>query len=171
MSELAKDITPKTTHNRAVSTSVKNNSETKLPAIFNKLGTTSTYSQAIQGPSPVKKDKRSRFQDTASLYLEETHAQRLGRNTPGLKYNPSTENLIGKNSSVHGFIREPTYKLGTEKRPDILETVKKVSHGAPIGAYNPSVPEDKWQAKGAGSFGKHGRVLEFPVGNGISKKK
>jgi hypothetical protein len=52
-----------------------------------------------------------------------------------------------------------------------MDTVKKVSHGAPIGTYNPSVPEDKWNPKGAGSFGKNNRVLEFPIGSGISKKK
>lgn len=40
-----------------------------------------------------------------------------------------------------------------------METVKKNGAGAPIGTYTPSVPEDKWQPKGSGSFGKFSRVL------------
>ena len=59
-------------HSRAVS--VANKSETKLPEIFNKLANAPTESQQIQGPSPIKKDKRSRFVETASMYLKETHA-------------------------------------------------------------------------------------------------
>lgn len=115
---------------------------------------------------------RNRFSDTSMIYLKETHAQRLGKDTPGLKYKPSTENLLGKKINVHGYIRQPTYKLGTEKRPNIMETVKKTSHGAPIGTYTPLTAADKWQPKGGGSFGKEKLRLEFPnTVNLISMKK
>jgi len=143
----------------------------KLPEIYGRLNKTNIKSLANKLDAKAAEDKRGagdlrqRFHEGNKIYSKETGVYRKGRDSAGMAYTPSTDNLIGKKLGSHSrLMNSPDAVMGTAKRTNITDEVIKKSAGlAGVGSYSPIKDVERWdKVRGGGSFGKDERQFKFP---------